>query len=43
MKASMHGSQAQAHASGGDQQNLFVDSGNVDLEKNAEDSKYHYF
>ena len=36
----MSGSQAQAHASGDvQQQNLFVDSGNVDLEKNGEESK----
>ena len=45
MKASMKGSQSNAHASGDvdGQKQLFVDKGNVDLEKNGEGSKYHYF
>lgn len=41
MRASMK--RSQADASGDGQQQIFVDSGNVDLEKNGEESKYHYF
>lgn len=40
MKASMRGSKAETSAEAQQQQNLFVDSGNVDLEKNGDESKY---
>ena len=39
MKASMQGSQANVNEADAQQQNLFVDSGNVDLNKKEEESK----
>jgi len=39
MKASMRGSKAETSAEAQQQQNLFVDSGNVDLEKNGDEKQ----